>query len=180
MAAQVTELISRELDPRRKVTSRLVGRKHVPGRSPGATPTKHEGPSILPGPSTTQRNWLRGRLTHVNLQNAGHGRNGGVPTPGFGPGRAFAQTIVRRPRLPVPPRRRPVNNRRQPWQARRRLTRCTTDPAVPRDQGDHQQRWNRRDPSHELDHHDLVAPAGLLRPKPLAGYVGRRRRRGAC
>jgi predicted dehydrogenase len=34
-------------------------------------------------------------------------------------------------------------------------------------------RWDRRDPAHQLDHYDVVAAAGLLRPGDLAGDLGR-------
>ena len=52
-------------------------------------------------------------------------------------------------------------------------------PAVPADQGDRRQRRDRRDPPHQLDHHHLVAAAGLLRPERLARHLGRRGRRAS-
>ena len=50
-------------------------------------------------------------------------------------------------------------------------------PAVPEDQGDRRQRRHRQDPAHQLDHHHLVAPAGLLQPERMARHLGRRGRR---
>ena len=50
-------------------------------------------------------------------------------------------------------------------------------PALPADQGDRRRRRDRRDPADELDHHHLVAAAGVLRPERLAGHLGRRGRR---
>ena len=50
-------------------------------------------------------------------------------------------------------------------------------PALPQDQGDRRQRRDRRHPAHQLDHHHLVAAAGLLRPERLARHLGRRGRR---
>ena len=51
------------------------------------------------------------------------------------------------------------------------------NPLYQQDQGDRRHRRDRQDPPDELDHHHLVAAAGLLRPERLARHLGRRGRR---
>ena len=66
---------------------------------------------------------------------------------------------------------RPSRNSPSPSCSTSGTTRCTAA------QGDRRQRRDRQHPPHQLDHHQLVAAAGLLQLERMARHMGRRRRR---
>ena len=165
----------------RQVHHRRAGPEHGDRRHLRHRP-REEGTGRRP---RTRTRLLRGLHRHAGKRRRRCGRHlrAALPAPGNGHRDAQAQH----------PRARGEAGRRvhQAGQGAQRVCRGQAgavlrhhvqpaqQPAVPEAQGDRRQRRDRQHPPHQLDHHQLVAPAGLLQLQRMARHVGRRGRRRA-